>query len=299
MFLSQQRNWFKVIEPTVVCLSTYIYGEQEIDNPFIVGKNLIESNMQDVAGGIVYKDTRVAGIHPYSGGRLIVCIVLCKSVTSNYLANTLEFVEKVAGVFNENITKLIGNYLKIANVVIGGIDKLLDANDIQPLFGFRKEFDRDANDYFAPGYYVMIDKSTVEWEPGNFFVKENQLFIGKDQASAVPFRNDEYVLYSITRSDTRSDIKLLPIWQSYKKILDALKVPEVSQELKDRVKGMLRVLNVEIRESPDFTQPHAQNYIKDLIKEVGNLIEPKFNWSASPKKSKDFWDSMDSEIQAI
>jgi hypothetical protein len=145
----------------------------------------------------------------------------------------------------------------------------------------------------------MIDKSPNAWDPDSFFVKENHLYIGKDQASAVPFRNDEYVLYSITRSDTRSDIKLLPIWQSYKKILDALKVPEVSQELKDRVKGMLRVLNVEIRESPDFTQPHAQNYIKERIKEVGNLIEPKFNWSASPKKSKDFWDTMDTEIQAI
>jgi len=299
MFLSQNRKWFKEIEPMVVCLSTYIYGEQEINNPFIVGKSLIESNMQNAAEGLVFNDTRVAGIHPYSGGRLIICIVLCQSVTKDYLANTLEFVEKIAGVFNENITTLMGNYLKIANVIIGGIDKLLDSNAIQPLFGFRKEFDRDSNDHFSPGYYVMIDKSPETWKPENFFVKENHLFFGKDLASSIPFRHDEFVLFSVTRSDTRSDIKLLPAWQSYKKILDELKVSEVSQDLKDKLKGMLRVLNVEIQQSPDFTQPHAQAFINQRIDEVGKLIEPKFNWSASPKKSVDFWDMMDTKIRAI
>jgi hypothetical protein len=299
MFLSQKRKWFKEIEPMVVCLTSYIYGEQEIDNPFVVGRSLIESKMQNVPDGMVFNDTRVAGIHPYSGGRLVVSIVLCQSVTKDYLSNTLEFVEKIAGVFSENITSLIGNYLKIANVVIGGIDKLLDSQAIQPLFGFRQEFDPDANDSFAPGYYVMIDKSTEKWDPAKFFVKENRLYYGWDAATAKPFRQDEYVLFSLTRSDTRGDIKILPVWQSYKKILDELKVAEVSQELKDKIKGMLRTLNIEMRQSPDLTQPHAQKLIEQFIDEVGKLIEPKFNWGAAPKLKADFWDNIDTKIKAI
>jgi len=299
MYLSERRKWFKEIEPMVVSLCTYIYGDQEIDNPFIVGRSLLENKIKNVPEGMVFNDTRVAGIHPYSGGRLVVSIVLCQYASKDYLANSLEFIEKIAGVFSENITTLIGNYLKIANVVIGGIDQLFDSSTVKPLFGFRQEFDPDANDHFSPGYFVMIDKSTENWNPEYFFVKENRLFYGKDVATAKPFRQDEYVLYSLTRSETRGDLNILPVWQSYNKILDELKVSEVSEDLKAKIKGMLRILNVEMRQSPDLTQPHAQKLIGQYIDEVGKLIEPKFNWGAAVKKQPDFWDMMDSKIKDI
>ena len=299
MFLSEKRKWFKEIEPMVVCLTSYIYGEQEIDNPFIVGRNLIETKMQNIPEGMVFQDTRVAGIHPYAGGRLIVSIALCHSVTKNYLADSLEFIEKVSGVFNENITALIGNYTKIANVVIGGIDKLFDSESVKPLFGFRKEFDPDANDHFSPGYYVMLDRSDSNWNPQNFFVLNNRLFYGSDKTTAKEFRNDEYVLFSVTRSDERGDINLLPVYQSYKKILDILKVNEVTQDTKNKIKDMLRVLNIEMQQSPDLTEPQARALIQKYINDVGQLMEPKFNWSAAPDKKTGFWSDMDDKILAL
>ncbi|MBK8549948.1 MAG: hypothetical protein IPL53_02370 [Ignavibacteria bacterium] len=76
-----------------------------------------------------------------------------------------------------------------------------------------------------------------DWKPENFFIKENRLFYGKDLASAKPFRNDEYVSFSITRSDSRSDETILPIYKSYNSILDEMaNASEISQELKDRIK---------------------------------------------------------------
>jgi hypothetical protein len=299
MFLSERRKWLKEIEPMVVCLTSYIYGEQEIDNPFIVGRNLIETKMQNIPEGMIFQDTRVAGIHPFAGGRLIVSIALCHSVTKDYLADSLDFIEKISGVFNENITTLIGNYTKIANVVIGGIDKLFDSNSVKPLFGFRKEFDPDANDHFSPGYYLMIDRSDSNWNPNNFFVKNNRLFYGNDKTSAKEFRKDEYVLFSVTRSDERGDIKLLSVYQSYKKILDVLKVDEVTQDTKDKIKDMLRVLNIEMQQSPDLTEPQAKALIQKYITEVGLLIEPKFNWGASSDRKPGFWSDMDDKIMAL
>ncbi|MEJ7682836.1 MAG: hypothetical protein WKG06_34250 [Segetibacter sp.] len=59
MFLSEQRKWFKEIEPMVVCLTSYIYGDHEIDNPFVVSKNLIKAKMPDVDEGMVFLDTRL------------------------------------------------------------------------------------------------------------------------------------------------------------------------------------------------------------------------------------------------
>jgi hypothetical protein len=299
MFLSDRRKWLKEIEPMVVCLTSYIYGEQEIDNPFIVGRNLIETKMQNIPEGMVFHDTRVAGIHPFAGGRLIVSIALCHSVTKDYLADSLEFIEKISGVFNENITSLIGNYTKIANVVIGGIDKLFDSDAVKPLFGFRKEFDPDANDHFLPGYYVMIDRSDANWDPNNFFVKTNRLFYGSDRTSAKEFRKDEYVLFSVTRSDERGDITLLPVYQSYKKILDVLKADEVTQDTKDKIKDMLRVLNIEMQQSPDLTEPQAKDLIQKYIAKVGQMIEPKFNWGAAPDRKPGFWTDMDDKIMSL
>lgn len=301
MFLSQSRKWFKEIEPMVVCVTSYIYGEQEIDNPFIAGRNLIDTKMQNVPDGMIFQDTRVAGIHPFVGGRLVVSIALCQSQTKDYLADSLEFIEKISGVFSESITSLIGNYTKIANVVIGGIDKLLDSKAVQPLFGFRMEFDRDANDRFAPGYFVMIDKSNIKWDPNKFFVKGNRLYYGNDEASSKSFREDEYVLFSVTKSDSRSDVQLLPVYQSFKKIVDYLKVNEVSQAMKDKVKEMLRVLNIEMRSSPDLTDSHAKKLIAVYIEKVGDLIEPKFNFGAPPqyKHEQDYWDLMDKKIEEL
>ncbi len=299
MFLSDKRKWFKEIEPMVFCLTTYIYGDQEIDNPFIVGRNLLQTKLQNDAEGMVFNDTRVAGIHPYAGGRLVVSIALCQAVTKDYLTNSLEFIEKISGVFSANITSLIGNYLKIANVVIDGIDGLLDTKAVQPLFGFRLEFDKDANDRFAPAYYVMLDKSGEEWDATKFFVKENRLHYGNDVATAIPFRQDEYVLFSVTKSDERGDIKLLPVYQSYKKILDELKVKEVSQEHKDKIKDMLRVLNIEMQSSPDLTEGQAQKLIDKYIEDVSKMIDPKFNFGAGEKKVPDVWSKLDAKIAAM
>ncbi len=105
--------------------------------------------MENVPNGMLFHDTRVAGLHPYAGGRLIVSIALCQAEIENYITNSLEFIEKVSGALNQNLTKLVSSYLDIANVVIGGIDKLFDSKAVEPLFGYRKEFDRDANDHFA------------------------------------------------------------------------------------------------------------------------------------------------------
>lgn len=299
MFLSEKRNWMREIEPMVFCLTSYIYGEQEIDNPFIVGRNLLESKMQNVPEGMVFNDTRVAGIHPFSGGRLVVSIALCQSVTRDYLADSLGFIEKISGVFSENITTLMGNYLKIANVVIEGIDKLLDSKAVKPLFGFRQEFDRDANDHFSPGYFVMIDKSNANWDANNFFIKQNRLYYGNNVNTAKAFREDEYVLFSVTKSEERSDINLLPVYQSYKKILEELKVKEVSQDHKDKIKDMLRVLNIEMQSSPDLTAPQAQKLIEKYIDDVGKMIQLKINWGVAPQVKKDFWSTMDAKIATI
>lgn len=298
MYLQYQREWFKEFEPTVVCITNYIYGGEEIEKPFIVGRNLIEANMKKAADGVVFRNTRVAGVHPYAGGRMVVSMVLCKSLIKNYLSQSLEFIQDVSGVFSENIASLLGNYMKIAKIVIGGVDKLLDSKELDPMFGFRMEFDRDASDRFSPGYFVVI-KSEKQYDPSKFYVKENSLCFGTSFDDLKPFTDEEYILFSITCSPERTDLTTLPYFKSYQLILDQLKQNEIDQDLKDKVKNMLKVLNVEMRQSPDLTERQAKELIQKYITDVGEMIEPKFNWNASKSIKKDYWDDMDNLIDKL
>ena len=306
MFLDKERKWFSEIEPMVVCLTTYIYGNEEIDNPFIVGRSLLQAKLKEIPQGMVFRDTRVAGIHPFSGGRLILGIVLCKTEVENHLTDSIEFIESISGVLNQNLKSLVGNYLPIANVVVSGIDKLFNAKGVTPLFGFRREYDADIGEGVNAGYFAMIDKSPVALDPGNFFVKDDRLFFGDVMESAVEFYKTEkgkglsYVLFSIKRSDTRSDVKTLPVFKQYNRILNEIKaVAEVSQEHKDRIKSMLRVLSIEMRQSPDLTEPQAEKLMVEYIERIQGLIEPKFNFGASSKQPEDKWSILDKTITSI
>jgi len=121
-------------------------------------------------------------------------------------------------------------------------------------------------------YYLMIDKSAKGLDFEKFFVKNNRLCYGQDMGSALPYvdvqnlAKSEYVLFSITKSDTRSDFKTLPVYQSYNKILEELKAaPEVSTDHKEKIKGKLRVLNIEMRQSPDLTETEAKTLMEKFV----------------------------------
>jgi hypothetical protein len=306
MFLSAQRKWFIAVEPMVICLTKYNYGASTVDNPFVVGRSLIQSNIQNIPQGMLFYDTRVAGLHPFSGGTFSFAVVLCQAEVKNYLANSLEFIQKVSGVFSKSITLLVGKYIEIANVIITGIDNLLNSGELQPLFGIMQGFDSDSNAGLTPGYFLMMDKAAQNIDESKFFVKENRLHYGNDIDSAKlfykseGFRDNDYVLYSIKKADDRDDIKLLPIYQSYNKILEELKVNEVSNDQKTKIKNMLRVLNIEMRQSPDLTESHAIKLMNKFSEDVGKMIEPKFNWGAAPKTAAtDAWTKLDEKIMAL
>jgi hypothetical protein len=73
----------------------------------------------------------------------------------------------------------------------------------------------------------------------------------------------------------------------------------VSQDRKDKIKDMLRVLNIDMRMSPDLTETQAMSLIEKYIGDVSKMIEPKFNFGAAAKTQPDNWDKLDAKIAAI
>ncbi|AEV97778.1 hypothetical protein A4D02_15965 [Niastella koreensis] len=293
MYLKESRQWFSQIEPMVISITEYMYNQQFVSNPFVVGSTLLKDKMKGEGEGMVFRDTRVAGLHPYAGGRFIINIALFRNETENYLNKTMKFLESVTGVFNDNIAGMLKSFTKVSDVIVSGIEELVNTDKTKPLFGIRKEFDPDAGEAFEPGYYAMIDKSNNNWDAADFSVDKNNRLLYKNN----PFREDEYILFSITKTTERNDYMALPIYKQYDEIRAyAQGIPEVSESEKMKIKEMLRVLNFEMNRSADLTTADAERLIDQFFEELKKMVDRKFNWGAAKQLEKNFWSEMDEKI---
>lgn len=302
MYLTTKRKWFKEFEPMVVSVTEYVYGDKLVQNPFVVGSSLLDNKKHPAPNGTLFHDTRVAGIHPYLGDRITLNMALYRSQTKDHLANALELLEKVSGIFNANIAGLLKNIVEVSNVVISGVDKLTGSGAVKPLFGWRIELDPVLHGKIMPAYYVMIDKSEREWDKKKFFVKKSRLFYGDSLENAKEFREDEYILFSLLSRDRRDDYSLLPVYKTYEQIVDfAAGFAEITDEDKKKITALLRGLNFEIMKSPDFTEPDGARQMNEWYEKIKKAIEPKFNLGAHParEKEKSLWTDMDDKILAM
>lgn len=296
MYLKESRKWFSRIEPMVISITEYMYNQQFISNPFVVGSTLLKDKMKGEGEGMIFRDTRVAGLHPYAGGRFIINIALFQNETENYLKKTMKFLESVSGVFNDNIAGMLRNFTRVSDVIVNGIEELINTDKTKPLFGIRKEFDPDAGEAFAPGYYVMIDKSNNNWNAADFSVDKTNRLIYNNQ----PFREDEYILFSITKTTERNDYMALPVYKKYDEILaHAQGLPEISENEKIKIKEMLRVLNFEMVRSSDLTTQDASRLMEKFFEELKKVIDRKFNFAAGKQPRSNPESEMDAKIISL
>src|SRR5262249_23437968 len=96
LFLTNAREWFSTIDPMVFIVSEFLYDRQEQEVPCIVGPGMMQKyaqRLEKVPQGMLFRDTRVAGVHPYRGGRLSLTVVLCQTESKNYARELLKVVE--------------------------------------------------------------------------------------------------------------------------------------------------------------------------------------------------------------
>src|SRR5262249_6247018 len=126
-------------------------------------------------------------------------------------------------------------YLKVASVVLDGIDMLTDSDDVKAIVGIRDEY---ADDDLKPGYFALINEEEQQFDENKFFVKGKELCYGNDLASSQPFRSDDYVLYSLRNEPERRDIETLPMFQAWKDINTS--IAKIYRKLTDDEKKLYR-----------------------------------------------------------
>ncbi len=264
MFLAYSRQWFSEYDPLVFVVSEFIYDKHVETLPYIVGPSMLEQFGQQLPSGMIFADTKVAGVHPYQGGALNLAVVLYRIKRNDYARALLKVVESAANALD--FSTALSSYTKVAGTVLDGVESLLGLGDTVPLIGARFGKDIDAGDRLEPSFFVLIDAPEETVDVNQLWVRENTLCAGPSMATATPFRSADYVLYSIAQSSSRSEERTLPFYPLFEQVLQLANT--TNAETWKSANAAMLTLALTIDTSPDLTTAQAQTLNEYYISEM-------------------------------
>lgn len=267
MYLTNSRQWFSQYDPMVFVVSEFTYDKKVEVVPYLVGPMMMEKYGEKIPTGMVFSDTRVAGLHPYRGGRLTLSVVLLRMKREDYARSLLQIVESAAS--SLDFSTALNTYVKVGSIVLDGVEALLGLGDTDAIIGFRKEFDPDAGELLQPSYFALIDLPESQLNLNQLWVRDNQLLFGSSLEDAKPFRGADYVLYSITQTSGRSDETTLPFYPLWERVIQEATVPE-DAKWKSAKANMLTLYQTLVL-SPDLTPKQADDLSNKYVTEMKRL----------------------------
>ena len=197
----------------------------------------------------------------------MLSIILCRVESENYAKGLLRLVENAATAFD--FSTVLSTYVKVAGVLLDGVETLFDLGGTESLMGIRREFDPDAGRALEPSFFVLIDKPESQVDVNQLWVRENQLVYGLSLSEAKPFREADYVLYSIVQTSERQDETMLPFYPLYEQVKQwASRSDESSWQ---QAKANMATLYQTLVLSPDLTPMHARKLINTYVAEMRQL----------------------------
>ncbi|MEM1073730.1 MAG: hypothetical protein AAGI36_04720 [Pseudomonadota bacterium] len=254
MFLAEERQWFKTFFPMVYVGTEFQYDGEEVAIPFVIGPDTLGPAIGNGSQDVVFRNTRVAGISPYRGGRLSMTLVLYRVTETNLSENLLGMVERLAGALD--FATAISVYTKIAGALLDGIELLTGDGGTSPVLGHRIELDPDAGDEINPAYFAFVDMPEEELGKYTLWIVKDRLMHGPSMDQAKPFRDADFVLTSIASTPERSDMDMLSFSDTWKRVLKEAAVP--SEDGYTSAKSNLVSLAQTMLLSPDLIEEHAE-----------------------------------------
>lgn len=306
LYLTYQRKWFQTWEPVVFISSRFLYDGKYQDVPFFVGQNMKDGKKENTPDGMIFENTKVAGLHPYRGGTFGVTVVLGRARINNYLKKVLNIIESSSKTYLEGFGSAVLPYVNVAKVVLDSYEDLIDSKDVEPLIGHQVAFNPDIQEGFSPGFFALINEPEADVNPSDFYVINNDLYYGKSREEASPYRKDDYVLYSILATDNRSDIEVLPYYEQFNKIQELISGMGVTigDDQMDLINARLFSLLDHVRMSPDLIRDQMNEQISGFRKELRQMIDDRRPLAGAERgpiaDERDDWDKkMDEELLSI
>ncbi|OLF18201.1 hypothetical protein [Actinophytocola xanthii] len=264
MRLSHRRRWFATYDPLVVTTTGFRYDGEPRTVPFTIGPALLHEHVSDVPGGFRFGDITVAGPHPYQGGVLEVTLVLYRLRADHAVRRLLSMVDSCSRL--ADVTASIGTHLKVASLVLDGLDHVLGLEESVPLLGHRIEL--DPVDGFTAGHHVLALEG--ELDPETLWVRDNRLLRGRTEDDARPVDDADYVLYSVAQDVERNDVEQLPWFRPlWARVVREAGVP--SEDAWRGAKAHMAVLAEMLELSPDLTRDQARRLREELVVDLRHL----------------------------
>jgi len=279
LFLHDRKVWWQTFFPTVWTSTQFSYASSTRSVPYLIGPSLLGNDL-GAPEGMLYRNVRVAGPHPYKGGPLTFSLVLNRMKSGDAAASVLSVLESAVNTFG--LATALAPYLTIAHTVVDGFEVLLNLGSA-PIMGVRDSLtpDDDCQAATAPGYYALLE-SPMSTE--RLWVRNRQLLVGKDAVSAAPLRDRSYVLYSIRTVPTRNDYtQFADVNSLWDQVESFAQRPEARNYT--AAKALMTELGIRLRQHPDFITAQADSLYVDWAQQMVELHDRKV--ATSPKGPDD------------
>ncbi|OPY72221.1 MAG: hypothetical protein A4E62_00939 [Syntrophorhabdus sp. PtaU1.Bin002] len=283
MYLTYGRKWLSDYDPMVFAVSEFIYDKKVEAVPFVVGPMLMEkysTNIEKVPQGMIFRNTRVAGLHPYRGGDVTLSVILFRVRRGNYAQRLLQVVESAANVLDFGTA--LGSYVKIARVIFDGIDALFGLGDTDPILGYRSTL---SGAHVHPSHFALIDLPENSLDVDRLWVKNDRLYTGTSKDEAAPFRAADFVLYSVAQSPKRTDETTLPFYPQWERVKEEAAVPKPENWENAKV-NMINLYQALIL-SPDLTRTQAFDLAKFYKTEIKQIHDQAVDMATLGGKKKE------------
>jgi hypothetical protein len=242
MYLTTAHQWASVYDPMVLAITEFAYDGEVQTVPVVVGPSLLGKGIE-TPEGMLYANTRVAGLHPFAGASFVSTIILYQVERKNYIRELLQVVERAVSVLD--FAKVLATYIQLADVVLEGVQALVGFKETQPLLGVRTEFGGALR--LVPSYLALVDLPNID--PAELAVRETSLY---DLKSNEPFRRADYVLCSIEQVAKRDDEMMLPFFKPlWNRVVEDASAADANSW--KSAKANMLALAQAILLSPDFT----------------------------------------------
>src|SRR5215472_1194024 len=250
MFLANARKLWQGIAPLTVAAVDFQYAGQRQTAPFVVGKDLLSSVQEYLKGdNVEYRNTKILGPCPYTGGNVGLFIGLFQTPTNSASSEFFTVLGDIAGAFE--LTGLTG-YLPVAKVVTGGLGRLLKLGETRLQIGSRDEFSGESGDTnrFREGFLVYVNCSPEELAT-SLWVKDGSLLAGPSGDSAVRLTRYDHCLARIAWNSERNDYTSLPFHSAWNKARDLIWGDQA-----DKARAGFLELVQQVARSADVTPRH-------------------------------------------
>lgn len=252
MRLSSGREWWVHVEPMALVVTEFLYDGDEASIPFVVGPTMIKKHANKVPEGMLFEDTLVAGPHPYKGGRIAITTILYQVPTTNEARRLLALVEGIGGVAAAATN--LATYLKVADVLLDGVEGVLNLDGVEPVAGRRHELDPDLEDDLGSGFFTVADSDLA---PARLWVRDKKL-AREDGGPEILVDVDgaDLLLYRLHTMAQRSDVERLPFHDGVREALDVAQ-SDATDAGWSRAKALMSAAFGHIAASPDLITPHG------------------------------------------